>query len=222
MKLKRLKERMEFVAILFFALIFMSCAIVTLAAQPGEASSHPVQRQDVTAETAQMATETTVSISYITAEPEPETEPEPTEPPEVLYEVPLEDDLQRFIRAECEAQGVPFEIVLAMIERESSYRPGVVSPTNDYGLMQINEVNHEWLREKLGITDIMDPEQNVRAGVYILGEAYRRYGDIHFALMAYNMGDAGAARAWEQGSYTSSYSRAIVQASTELEKREVQ
>ena len=49
----------------------------------------------------------------------------------------MSDELQRYVREQAERQGVPFEIALAVIERESSYQPDAVSDTGDFGLMQI-------------------------------------------------------------------------------------
>ena len=87
-----------------------------------------------------------------------------------------------------------------MIEHESQFNPEIVSKTDDYGLMQINEVNHTWLNEEYRCADMLDPYQNVFCGVKIIGEYVNRYdGDLTKALMAYNMGDYGARKAWENG-----------------------
>lgn len=219
---------MEAAAFLFFAAILFVVCIAWLTSMPSEAATSAVtmpeqaeEREIIVVQTAPEQMPTTAAAKRPAEEAEPAAlKPEPVEP-EVLYDVPISDELQRYIRQECETRGVPFEIVLAMIYQESSYRPGVISETNDYGLMQVNACNHDWLRDELGITDILDPEQNIRAGVYILSQAYSRYGDDHLALMAYNMGDNGAAKAWAEGIYTSEYSRAIVEAAAELKRKEV-
>lgn len=62
-----------------------------------------------------------------------------------LYDIPLSDSLQRYIYEICAEKSVPVMLALAMIEHESGFNPEVVSSTNDYGLMQINAVNHDWL-----------------------------------------------------------------------------
>ena len=51
-----------------------------------------------------------------------EVQPEAEQEPELLYDVPMSDELQRYIREQAERQDVPFEIALAVIERESSYQ----------------------------------------------------------------------------------------------------
>ena len=124
----------------------------------------------------------------------------------------MSDELQRHVREQAERQGVPFEIALAVIERESSYKPDAVSDTGDFGLMQINVCNHRWLYEELGITDVMDPEQNIEAGLYILGRAFQKYDDPDKALMAYNMGEGGARSAWDSGITSTDYSKAVKEA----------
>ena len=121
---------------------------------------------------------------------------------------------------QAERQDVPFEIALAVIERESSYQPDAVSDTGDFGLMQINICNHRWLYEELGITDVMDPEQNIEAGLYILGQAFQKYDDPDKALMAYNMGDSGMKSAWSKGQHSSKYSRAVIETAQALKRKE--
>lgn len=108
-----------------------------------------------------------------------------------------------------ERYGVDPLLVLALIEVESGFNETIISPTNDYGLMQINKNNHAWLSESLGITDFLDAEQNIEAGVFILAGLLEKY-DNHRALMAYNMGEAGANRAVSRGSYTTAYSRKVI------------
>lgn len=212
--MQRLKARMELAAVVFFTAVFMVAMIYTcaLAADRGRA-----EEPAISATPHNVLTETQCTV-YI--QPTITTAPEPTATePEILYNIPLSDELQRFVREQCEARGVPFEIALALIERESSYCTNVKSATNDYGLMQINICNHEWLAEELGLTDMMDPYQNITAGVYILGQAFEKYGDPNQALMAYNMGDAGMREVWEQGIRSTKYSRAVIEAANLLKER---
>lgn len=127
-----------------------------------------------------------------------------------LYDIPLSNSLQRYIYEICADEGVPVTLVLAMIEYESKFNPEVVSFTNDYGLMQINTVNHEWLEEKYRIADLLNPYQNVFCGITIIGGYIEKYDDYGKALMAYNMGDYGAQKAWENGVTSTSYSTTIL------------
>ena len=133
----------------------------------------------------------------------------PEEQSVVYYDCPLDEDLQDYIRTLCEENHLPMELVIAVIEVESSFRANAVSGTSDYGLMQINSINHSWLAEEYGITDFLDPYQNVLCGITILSQHYDSFGDTDKALMAYNLGATGAKRKWEQGVYETPYTRKI-------------
>ena len=151
----------------------------------------------------------------IVSDVEPTTQAVVTEAPVVddvkfYYDVPLSEELQDYIFDLCEKEEVPSSLIIAMIDQESDFRPNVISASNDYGLMQINKCNHEWLKETYNITDILDPQQNILAGVKILGEYYHKYDNPHKVLMAYNMGENGMKKAWNSGTYSTSYSREVV------------
>ena len=137
----------------------------------------------------------------------------PTEPEKFYYDCPLDHDLQDYIRELCIENDVPMDLVIAMISVESSFRPNVVSGTSDYGLMQINKINHEWLSEEYNITDFLDPYQNVFCGITIIAEHLEKTdGDIALALMRYNCGATGAKRLWDKGIYSTSYTEKILAA----------
>lgn len=77
---------------------------------------------------------------------------------EVTYfDVPLSHSLQRYIYEVCADENVPVSLIIAMIDQESKFNPEVVSKTGDYGLMQINTINHEWLAEEYRTADMLDP-----------------------------------------------------------------
>lgn len=127
------------------------------------------------------------------------------------YSVPLSHSLQDFIYEICADEGVPVTLVLAMIETESGFNPEIISSTNDYGLLQINKVNHEWLKKQYRTADMLNPYQNVFCGIKIIGTFVKKYkGDINKALMAYNMGDYGAKKAWQNGIKSTRYSEKIL------------
>lgn len=127
------------------------------------------------------------------------------------FDVPLSHSLQRFIYEVCADENVPVTLIYAMIEHESRFNPEIISKTDDYGLMQINAVNYTCLNEEYRCADMLDPYQNVFCGVKIIGSYVNRYdGDLTKALMAYNMGDYGARKAWENGVDKISYSTTIL------------
>ena len=76
-------------------------------------------------------------------------------------------DLQELMQDYCEVYNVPYALALAIAEVETHFDPDAVSPTHDYGLMQINQVNHEWL-QGLGM-DPLTHAGNIEAGLYIIG-----------------------------------------------------
>lgn len=124
----------------------------------------------------------------------------------------LDDETQRMIFEKCIEYDIDFAFAMAVMFRESSFRPNVTSYNgSSVGLMQINKINHKWLSEELGITDFFDPEQNVTAGLYMLRDLFDKYDDPAAVLMAYNMGETGAKRYWNKGIYSTDYAEDILQ-----------
>ena len=121
------------------------------------------------------------------------------------------EDLQEFTYYLSTAYDIDYSLVLAMISTESSFTPDSISSTNDYGLMQINACNHEWLTEELGITDFLDPYENIKAGLFVLRGLFEKYDSTSKVLMAYNMGESGASKLWDQGIFESNYSKSVLQ-----------
>ena len=77
--------------------------------------------------------------------------------------------------------------------------------------MQINEMNHPYLTEQLGITDFTEPHNNIRSGMFILRKLFEKYETPEKVLMAYNMGEYGASILWDQGIFESNYSRKVLE-----------
>lgn len=138
----------------------------------------------------------------------------------VPLDVPLDEDLQEFVFCLSYGYNIDWTLVMAMIEHESSFRSDLISNTNDYGLMQINIQNHEWLTETIGVTDFLDAKQNIRSGLFVLRKLFEKYGDnTNMVLMAYNMGENGASRLWNQEIYSTSYSEEIMQKQAEFQQK---
>lgn len=137
----------------------------------------------------------------------------------MFFDVPLSHSLQRYIYEVCADEEVPVTLVMAMVEHESQFNPEIVSRTNDYGLLQINAVNHETLAEQYRTADMLNPYQNIFCGVKIIGSYVKQYdGDYTKALMAYNMGAYGAAKAQESGITSTSYTETILALMQEYEE----
>lgn len=127
---------------------------------------------------------------------------------------PLPEDmdikLQEKVFAICKEEGVSFPLVMAIIKNESDFNPDTIGEDGDMGLMQVVQKWHRNRMENLDITDIMEPEQNVRLGVSYLKECLRKHpGNTSLALMAYNMGEERARELEAQGVYESEYSTEI-------------
>lgn len=122
----------------------------------------------------------------------------------------MPEEQQEFTYYLCSGYNIDFALVMALIQNESCFDPAAISTTNDYGYMQINKMNHQWLTDALGVTNFTDPYQNIRAGVFVLRKLFERYQDTNMVLMAYNMGEDGAARLWEKGIYSTDYTEKIL------------
>lgn len=149
---------------------------------------------------------TGVSTVQTTVEQSTETT---TVDPTPYLDIPLSKELQKYTYNLSQEYGIDYFLIIAVIEQESSFRPTVVNCGN-YGLMQINRVNHSWLSEALNINDFLNPYQNIKAGTYMLGSLYKKYGFFSTVLMAYNLGEGGASRYWRQGIYSTAYSDSVL------------
>ena len=142
-----------------------------------------------TAEPTQVPTEAETTPETTAEATEETTQPIETEPTVILYNVPLEENLQLHIIETAEAHGIDPAVIFAMAYRESTYRADAIGDGgNSFGLLQIQPRWHQGRMDRLGCNDLLDPYQNVTVGVDYLAELLNRYGDIAKALTAYNRG----------------------------------
>ena len=137
-----------------------------------------------------------------------------------VYDVPLDVELQLFIIRECEKHHIEPTVILAMIQKESSFTASIMGDSgNSYGLMQIQQRYHQDRMEKLGCSDLLDPYQNVMVGIDFLAELIDYYdGNLEMALMSYNAGCNGANQYWfSKGVYSNDYSRAVLSICEEIQ-----
>lgn len=135
----------------------------------------------------------------------------------IALPVQMNEELQRIVFELSEENGISYIMVIALIEHESGFDPEIVSETNDTGLMQINAINAGTVEEALGVTNLKDPEENIKAGIYLFSQLAAKY-EVSEALMAYNMGETGAAKLWAKGIYESTYSKEITDRAYELSR----
>ena len=125
-----------------------------------------------------------------------------------------------YIEEVCEERNICPELVEAIIERESSWRPDVRNG-ECVGLMQINPKYQEERLEKFGLVaaDLADPYDNILVGTDYLLELFEKYEDVYAVLMFYNAGYSQkyGLGAWEDGRY-SNYAVEVSERSAELER----
>jgi len=85
---------------------------------------------------------------------------------------------------------VPEYIAYSVIKVESGFDKEAVSQKGACGLMQLMPDTYLWLVQTRGEKegDILDPQENIKYGIYYLGMLYDRYEDWTLALCAYNAG----------------------------------
>lgn len=133
----------------------------------------------------------------------------------VYYDVPLDQGYQDYVIAKCKEKNIDVELVLAVMKVESNYKFDVVSSTNDYGVMQINKINHKRLKKELNINDFLNFYDNTKAGIHILSQ-YKWCENEKQMLMCYNMGVSGAKRLWKKGIYETAYTKKVLKARKEI------
>ena len=127
-----------------------------------------------------------------------------------------QEELEEYIEAICEPRHICPELIEATIERESRWNPSAVNG-DCMGLMQISERWHRERMERLGVTDLFDPYDNILVGVDYMAELFERYEDPGMVLMVYN-GDSRAKNLQATGEL-SEYAEWILNRSSELERQ---
>lgn len=94
------------------------------------------------------------------------------------------------IYREAVKNGLPPELIAAVVEAESDFRPHLVSNKQAQGLMQIIPETSRLM----GCDDPFDPKANVAAGAKYLRYLMNRFGDERIALAAYNAGEGRVER----------------------------
>lgn len=112
--------------------------------------------------------------------------------------------------------GLDPAIILQLIEVESDWDESLIHTnadgSRDYGLMQLNERTWPGAARATHGHDPLDPDDNLRAGIYHLAWLVREQGgDMDRALTAYNRGTGGL-QTWlaSRGTARSPYSDAVL------------
>jgi soluble lytic murein transglycosylase-like protein len=103
--------------------------------------------------------------------------------------MPPEETIRKFasiIEVASRTHGVEAALVHAVVSAESGYNPGAVSKAGARGLMQLMPDT----AKRYGVRDIMDPAQNIYAGVRYLRDLLMMFnGNLELAIAAYNAGE---------------------------------
>lgn len=137
----------------------------------------------------------------------------------LYFDVPLEHELQDYIFELCDEKCIDPAIIIAMIDKESKFDIDIIGDKGkSYGLMQIQPRWHKERMEELGVTDLLDPYQNVTVGIDILAELLESGKSLEWALMAYNGGHSYANRLTDEGRL-STYASTVIENASELERK---
>lgn len=134
------------------------------------------------------------------------------------YNISLPVEQQKYAYNLCQQYGIQYELFLAVMYKESGFNPNAVGGGNSYGLCQIHVSNHANLSRKLGVSNFLNPYDNMTAGAYLLahylnaasskvsGDAVEVYG-----LNAYNMGEGAYYNyCYSQGILNRGYSNSVI------------
>jgi len=94
------------------------------------------------------------------------------------------------IERHARARGLDPELVHAVIRAESAYQTSAVSPKGAVGLMQVMPATGR----RFGVSDLAQPEGNLRAGTAYLRYLLDRFDNVPLALAAYNAGEGAVIR----------------------------
>ena len=103
--------------------------------------------------------------------------------------------------------GVPEDLFLRLVQQESGWNQGAVSPKGAIGLAQLMPGT----ASRLGV-DANDAEENLEGGARYLAMMYSRFGSWKLALAAYNAGPQAVENAGGVPNYqeTQNYVKAIL------------
>ena len=103
--------------------------------------------------------------------------------------VPSKADVKDLVGATARAMGVDPKLALAVAYQESGFDHSAVSPANAIGVMQVIPTSGQWASDLVGRQlNLLDPRDNVIAGVAILRRLLQVSPDLPTVVAAYYQG----------------------------------
>ena len=109
--------------------------------------------------------------------------------------VPSKDQMRALVASTATSMGVDPALALAVSYQESGFDHSLVSPANAIGAMQVIPSSGQWASDLVGRDlNLLDPRDNVTAGVAILRSLLRTSPDLSTAIASYYQGAASVQR----------------------------
>ncbi len=134
--------------------------------------------------------------------------------------MPLSAELQEYTYRMCLKYDVPYRVVMGLMGVEAGWNANIGTETNGnatyVGLGMLRDIYNVDKFAKQGI-DIYTPKGNIEAICIILRTKLDEFdGNIHHALMAYNLGSGGARSKIKAGINETGYSRKVLRYANSL------
>lgn len=183
---------------------------------------------------------TTLSCANIKAEEESITKEEiiindvltVNEKEQPIYKINLGlgEELQELIYNKCQERNLDYLKVLGLIHHESKFEINSISSTNDYGLFQINKINHIALAKQLETkNEPLDPKINIEWGTYLLCNLYDYWKEKgiseeeldYYVWSSYNKGLTGFKKYGSAKEYIENINKSITYLSDIIKQEEI-
>jgi len=107
--------------------------------------------------------------------------------------------LASVVHRESRRHDIEWHLLVAIVETESSFRPGAESRRGALGLMQLRPATAAEVASAIGVpygspVELYDIEVNIRLGTAYLHMLRRRFGTLDLALQAYHIGPTRMSR----------------------------
>lgn len=104
-------------------------------------------------------------------------------------DVPSKTQVKAMIVETARRHGVDAKLALAIAYQESGWNHRAVSPANAVGVMQVIPIGGQWASELVGRKlNLLDPQDNITAGVVMLRALGRSTSSMEMAIGAYYQG----------------------------------